>query len=133
MPNTSYRTGTILALTAGFWAATAAVFGKFGAGDVIKAEGYMQIVLRVGCIGGLLICNAVMVNFFTKALRMSAPAAATALSAASNFFVTAVYGMAIFGEHLPLQWWLGALLIAGGVACLAMDNPENQTPTPAPQ
>lgn len=41
-------------------------------------------------------------------------------------FAQALYGMFIFGESLPLQWWCGAGLIAAGVACLALDNPEHQ-------
>lgn len=32
----------------------------------------------------------------------------------ANFFVTAIFGAMIFGEKLPLLWWLGAALLAAG-------------------
>lgn len=173
-----YRMGTVLALTAGFWAATAAVFGKLGSGDLIVATGWvrasfaracwrwqclcvwqqtclqlhhvswpstlrhsclqchsrscvsvslcscarawmcrcvlagvqMQLALRGASIAGLLLCNAIMVNFFTKALRLSSPAAATALSASSNFCLT-VRGGVVAGPCDGSDAWTDSRLV----------------------
>lgn len=54
---------------------------------------------------------------FTRALTLATSTTRVAvLNTSSNFIVTAVLGMLVFGEGLPLLWWCGAaLLVAGSV------------------
>ena len=61
--------------------------------------------------------NAVMWVLFTRALAAAASTTQVAiLNTASNFFVTALLGVAVFSEALAATWWAGAaLLVAGSV------------------
>lgn len=54
---------------------------------------------------------------FTRALSLSPSAVkVNVINTAANFIITAFLGALIFGETLPLLWWIGAmLLIAGSV------------------
>lgn len=54
---------------------------------------------------------------FTRALAAAASTTQVAiLNTASNFFVTALLGVAVFSEVLGATWWAGAaLLVAGSV------------------
>jgi len=52
---------------------------------------------------------------FTAALtRSSSTTRVSIVNVSANFFITAVLGAMIFGEKLPLAWWLGAGLLAAG-------------------
>jgi drug/metabolite transporter (DMT)-like permease len=58
-----------------------------------------------------------MWGLYTRALSM-APSSiqASIVNTSSNFIITALLGMGVFGEKLPMQWWIGAgLLISGSV------------------
>lgn len=54
---------------------------------------------------------------FTRALSLSPSAVhVNIINTAANFVITAILGALIFGERLPLLWWVGAsLLITGSV------------------
>ncbi len=54
---------------------------------------------------------------FTRALSLSTSAVkVNVINTAANFIITALLGVLIFGESLPLLWWVGAtLLITGSV------------------
>lgn len=54
---------------------------------------------------------------FTRALTASTSTTRVSiLNVSANFIVTALFGMMIFAERLPLGWWFGAaLLVAGSV------------------
>ncbi|KAJ1641864.1 hypothetical protein J3B02_002821 [Coemansia erecta] len=72
--------------------------------------------MMLGCIA---LCNFFMWLFFTKALRFgdSTPRVMM-LQTISNFAVTALCGVYLFGDVLSLQWWGGASLIAIGLVML---------------
>jgi hypothetical protein len=58
-----------------------------------------------------------MWTLFTTALaRGSSTTQVSIMNTSANFVITALLGLAIFGEALPPLWWLGAsLLVAGNV------------------
>jgi drug/metabolite transporter (DMT)-like permease len=55
--------------------------------------------------------------FYTNALSRAPSAVhANIVNTSSNFVITALLGAMVFGERLPLLWWVGAgLLISGSV------------------
>ncbi|KAL9599477.1 MAG: hypothetical protein Q9219_003816 [cf. Caloplaca sp. 3 TL-2023] len=61
--------------------------------------------------------NALMWALFTSALtRASSTTRVSIVNTSSNFLLTALLGLAIFGEKLPLLWWVGAAgLVVGNV------------------
>jgi len=63
---------------------------------------------------------------FTRALTAaSSTTRVSILNTSANFMVTAILGLIIFGEKLPLGWWAGAsLLIAGTVVIGAQKEEE---------
>lgn len=100
--------------------------------------------------------NAVMLNFFVKGLHETDSLTATVTSASVNFMLSvrvllsrhqgssaspflrtqlsscvlvmqAAGGYFLFGEHLPLQWFVGATLILVGMGCLL----HGDSPPPA--
>lgn len=64
---------------------------------------------------------------FTRALTAATSSTRVSiLNTAANFITTAILGMVVFGEKLPLLWWLGAsLLISGSVVIGARDGDAN--------
>jgi hypothetical protein len=71
---------------------------------------------------------------FTKALaRGTSTTQVSILNTSSNFMITAILGLLIFGESLPPLWFLGAaLLVAGNVIIGRRDEgADDKTKTPA--
>lgn len=63
---------------------------------------------------------------FTRALTAATSTTRVSiLNTSANFMVTAVLGVVVFGEKLPLGWWAGAsLLVAGSVVIGAREEKE---------
>ncbi|CAF9928243.1 MAG: hypothetical protein HETSPECPRED_006783 [Heterodermia speciosa] len=61
--------------------------------------------------------NALMWALFTTALtRASSTTRVSIINTSANFMITALLGLAIFGERLPALWWVGAAgLVVGNV------------------
>jgi drug/metabolite transporter (DMT)-like permease len=81
-----------------------------------------QTAFRVVAFAMIFVFNAIMMNAFVKAMNFASSVTAVVINTASNFFCTAVLGMLIFGEPLPLLWWAGAALILAGVAIIAISG-----------
>lgn len=76
---------------------------------------YVNLALRGTFFGLNIVFNIAMWALFTAALtRSSSTTRVSIVNVSSNFFITAVLGALIFGEKLPLGWWLGAGLLAAG-------------------
>lgn len=76
---------------------------------------YVNLALRGLFFGLNIVFNIAMWALFTAALtRGSSTTRVSIVNVSSNFFITAVLGAMIFGEKLPLGWWLGAGLLAAG-------------------
>ncbi|XP_069544137.1 transmembrane protein 42-like [Brachyistius frenatus] len=85
----------------------------------------LSVPLRLLCGGLLLTCNAVMWNFFSKALRHSSSSAkATVTTTASNFICSGVLGRLFFGESHAALWWAGISLTLCGLVLLRGSTPQ---------
>ncbi|KAG6995643.1 hypothetical protein G7Y79_00043g079270 [Physcia stellaris] len=79
--------------------------------------------------------NAVMWTLFTAALtRASSTTRVSIINTSSNFMITALLGLAIFGERLPALWWVGAAgLVVGNVIIGRREEKELQRKVEAGQ
>lgn len=104
--------GIASACVAGALGALASVAGKLAFGDSLDA-----LILRTLAGVVMLGLNALMMSFYVRSLRLSpSTVAAIAVNSALNFICSGLLGRTFFGEVLPLRWWLGMLLIIGGVS-----------------
>uniref|UniRef100_A0A8C3SJA2 Transmembrane protein 42 n=1 Tax=Chelydra serpentina TaxID=8475 RepID=A0A8C3SJA2_CHESE len=87
----------------------------------------LHVVLRVGCVGLVFACNAVMWTFFAKALHYSSSSAtATVTTTASNFVSSAFLGKLLFGETRALLWWIGISVTLCGLLLLHTASPQTE-------
>ncbi|GFQ77457.1 transmembrane protein 42 [Trichonephila clavata] len=146
--------GITFSLLSGFLAATASLCGKFSMAAekaLMFCETFMEnlpsadnkktsfsvtpvcqnvlFITRVGFFLAMLLSNALMWTFFTKALRLSATTLeATITNTAANFLFTAVYGQVFFGETVTFLWWLGTTLIITGLTLMHKADEEEPPP-----
>lgn len=100
---------TTTALTSTFASGIAAILG------LAEDNKYVNIGLRGTFFGLNIVFNIAMWALFTAALtRSSSTTRVSIVNVSSNFFITAILGAMIFGEKLPLGWWVGAGLLAAG-------------------
>ncbi|KAL2914939.1 hypothetical protein HK105_205482 [Polyrhizophydium stewartii] len=98
-------------------AAAAAACSGSAAADAAALDDYNRIaaVVRVACVACVLLSNAAMWKTFTSALsRADASIHVTVINSAANMIVTGLCGLAVFGEPVRLQWWVGATLVVVG-------------------
>ncbi|XP_031445900.1 transmembrane protein 42 [Phasianus colchicus] len=89
------------------------------------AGGWLPVLLRVGCIGLVCACNAVMWTVFAKALRLSSSSAsASVTTTASNFISSAILGKLLFGETWTPLWWVGLTVTLCGLMLLHSAAPQ---------
>ncbi|XP_068261185.1 transmembrane protein 42 isoform X2 [Nyctibius grandis] len=80
---------------------------------------FLPVLLRIGCVGLVFACNAVMWTVFAKALRLSSSsAAASVTTTASNFISSAILGKLLFGETWTSLWWVGLAMTLCGLMLL---------------
>lgn len=135
--------GSFYALLAGFFGAVASSSAKLSLGSVYLRQvcesglswtgtygadaacDMLHVPLRLLCGGLLLICNAVMWTFFSKALHHSSSSArATVTTTAANFISSATLGRAIFGETQAFLWWVGISITLCGLLLLHGSTPQ---------
>ncbi|XP_065688758.1 transmembrane protein 42 [Patagioenas fasciata] len=112
--------GGAAAAAAGLLGAAAAAAAKLALGPGGEAAGgWMPVLLRVGWVGLVFACNAVMWTVFAKALRLSSSsAAASVTTTASNFIFSAILGKLLFGETWTPLWWVGLAVTLCGLVLL---------------
>uniref|UniRef100_A0A8C3K699 Transmembrane protein 42 n=1 Tax=Calidris pygmaea TaxID=425635 RepID=A0A8C3K699_9CHAR len=120
------RAGGGAAAAAGLLGAAAAAAAKLALGPGGEAAGgWLPVLLRVGCIGLVFACNAVMWTVFAKALRLSSSsAAASVTTTASNFISSAMLGRLLFGETWTPLWWVGLAVTLCGLVLLHTAAPR---------
>jgi len=76
------------------------------------------------------VLSSTMWALFTRALSLSPSAVhVNIINTAANFVITAILGALIFGESLPLLWWVGAAcLITGSVIIGSREEGTEQKP-----
>ncbi|KAI3433669.1 hypothetical protein D9Q98_003478 [Chlorella vulgaris] len=100
--------GFALCSLGGLSGAIAAVFGKIAGLD------HLDQTATVLCYVLLVVCNALMMVLYTRALRYNSSLASTAATTAVNITATGLLGKLVFGEMTSLQWWVGASSIFVG-------------------
>lgn len=132
---------------AGMFACLASIFGKLALNDTDITALCMQIGtrydydlvapcsriapwLRAVCFGMIFACNSLMWLYFTKTLNVSdTTAEAVAVNSATNFLLTGLAGMILFGEPISMKWVIGTCCIILGLVCINMaDSAEGQSP-----
>ncbi|KAJ2489991.1 pyridoxamine-phosphate oxidase [Coemansia sp. RSA 2050] len=123
---------SFFALSAGVFAALSSVSAKLAVdqhtGSVAQAlvlifpsfdTRLLGLLTRASMLAAIGACNFFMWLFFTKALRYGqSTARVMMLQTVANFVTTAACGVYIFGDVLAVRWWMGASLIAVGLALL---------------
>ena len=129
---------------AGMFACLASLFGKLALSD----DDIMQICMKIGdrydmdivapcarispliraaCFGMIFISNSFMWLFFTKTLNVSATTAeAVAVNSATNFSLSGLSGMVLFGEAISWKWAAGTLCIILGLFCINLSQPSKE-------
>ena len=77
----------------------------------------------------VLIVNALMVAYFIKGIQASGSVAGPALSSATNFISSAIYGYVLWGELFNPTWWIGFTLVLLGVMILSTVSAATTTGT----
>ncbi|GAB0184296.1 transmembrane protein 42 [Grus japonensis] len=118
--------GGAAATAAGLLGAAAAAAAKLALGPGGEAAGgWLPALLRIGCIGLVFACNAIMWTVFAKALRLSSSsAAASVTTTASNFISSAILGKLLFGETWTPLWWVGLAVTLCGLVLLHTAAPQ---------
>ena len=60
--------------------------------------------------------NLMGLALFSAALRRTASLQATAAAVAANISASGLLGWSVYGETIPLQWWVGLGCLTLGVA-----------------
>ncbi|KAJ1922348.1 hypothetical protein H4219_000210 [Mycoemilia scoparia] len=133
----------VFAVVGGTFAAAASLYAKLMVDSNIEmAAKFVQDLfgsdldpqkVELGARGIMLflvvVCNALMWLFFTKALRYSTSSVrVTTIQTIVNFIVTGLLGSYVFNDALSVQWWFGVSLIAAGLTVIS--SPKNAVPIP---
>jgi hypothetical protein len=77
------------------------------------------VVPRIACLIVMILLNAFMIAAFLKGLNVSGSVVGTALSSASNFSASALYGGLLWKERFATTWWIGFGCVMTGVLVLS--------------
>ena len=127
--------GYAYALAAGACAASGSVCIKcFGDEVVSKAlcsygfecrEGRMALAvwaLRGLALGGYIFTQGQMWVLFVKALQRLPSVTAVVVNTSANVVASSLLGFAVFGEPLPLLWWMGISFMLVGVSLVVTEK-----------
>ena len=88
---------------------------------------FVELVVRGLFFTCNLLSNALMWILFTRALTAAnSTTRVSVLNTSANFMVTAVLGMAVFSEGLPLAWWGGAVMLLTGSVIIGRRDEEGK-------
>lgn len=111
-PFDSMTTQRHFAVFSGAAASAASLFGKLTGLPQFEEI----IIIRLVCFALMVLANGMVWTFYVKALHVSQSSlSATVISAATNYLLSAIYGLVIFREVTSLFWWTGAGLILLGL------------------
>lgn len=104
------------AALAGTFGALSGVAGKLSVADTFQyATEWLRLVFFT--FNG--ICTAQMWRYYLKALANGPTPMCSIVSTGTNFVLSAVCGILIFGETVNALWCVGAGLVVGGLAVIA--------------
>ncbi|KAL2390520.1 hypothetical protein RJ035_001131 [Blastomyces gilchristii] len=135
-PSSSAYNWVILAIASGLFAATNGLFAKLTTTHLTatisqtlshflnlppSSARIAEYITRALFFALNILSNGVMWAMFTRALTASASSTKVAITnTTANFLLTALLGMAVFGERVDGLWWVGAALMAGGCVVVGM-------------
>jgi uncharacterized membrane protein len=99
------------AVLAGFFGAMSGVVGKLS----VTAQMEVFVLFRVLFFASNIYATGQMWRFYLKALSLGPTAMAQTMNTATNFAVSALSGVLIFGEQISLLWCVGAAMCAAGL------------------
>lgn len=79
----------------------------------------VTLLVRGVCLLSMVAVNALMMSSFLEGMQESGSVSASALSTASNFSVSAIYGLVLFDESMNAMWCVGFSMIMIGVWMLS--------------
>ncbi|KAL1955514.1 hypothetical protein VTO42DRAFT_8468 [Malbranchea cinnamomea] len=89
------------------------------------AEKAVEYISRAIFFAFNVLSNIIMWALFTRALTASpSTTKVTITNTSSNFLVTGLLGMIVFGERIAPLWWLGAAAMAAGCILVGMRDEE---------
>mmetsp|Transcript_22069 Transcript_22069/g.22256 ORF Transcript_22069/g.22256 Transcript_22069/m.22256 type:complete len:141 (-) Transcript_22069:578-1000(-) len=81
---------------------------------------------RMVSLGGMFLCNAVMLSYFLQALECGNSLPVTVLNSAVSFLITGCFGVFLLAEPVNSTWLLGVALIILGVLCIGYSQKETR-------
>ncbi|KAL2006312.1 hypothetical protein VTN00DRAFT_9966 [Thermoascus crustaceus] len=132
----------LLAIASGTFAALNGLFAKLTTTDLTTSisRGFshllnlpestdqgVEVLVRATFFALNLLSNITMWALFTRALTASPSTTKVSITnTASNFLVTAILGMIVFGEHVRGLWWLGAAMMGAGCILVGMRDGDRE-------
>ncbi|KAF7989569.1 hypothetical protein HCN44_008243 [Aphidius gifuensis] len=103
-----------LSIIAGIFATTGSLFGKLA--GAVETGTIIEITFKLSLFIIMIIFNTAGCTFFVKSLQgCSSSLPATVVSAATNYFCSALAGFLVFGETTSMLWWCGTSLVLLGL------------------
>lgn len=107
-------------MLAGMFGALSGVTGKLSvSGDDVSL---IMMAARVVLFLGNAVCTGQMWRYYLKALSLGPTPIAQVLNTGTNFAVSAICGILVFGEAVNWIWCVGAAAAAVGLALIATDS-----------
>ncbi|XP_063995227.1 transmembrane protein 42 [Diachasmimorpha longicaudata] len=112
-----------LSVVAGIFATTGSLFGKL-AGSV-EMESMGLALLKITLFGVMILFNTAGCTFFVRSLQgCGSSLPSTVVSAATNYFCSALVGFLVFGETTSMLWWCGTSLVLLGLILICYSSPD---------
>ena len=78
--------------------------------------------LRGLALGGYIFTQGQMWVLFVKALQRLPSVTAVVVNTSANVVASSLLGFAVFGESLPLLWWMGISFMLVGVSLVVTEK-----------
>eukprot|EP00331_Platyophrya_macrostoma_P023283 CAMPEP_0176450422 /NCGR_PEP_ID=MMETSP0127-20121128/27139_1 /TAXON_ID=938130 /ORGANISM="Platyophrya macrostoma, Strain WH" /LENGTH=161 /DNA_ID=CAMNT_0017838099 /DNA_START=9 /DNA_END=494 /DNA_ORIENTATION=- len=105
------------AMLAGVFGALSGVTGKVS----VAGELTSLVIFRVASFAANGFCTAQMWRYYLKALALGSTPTCQIINTGTNFMVSAIMGMLLFGESVNTLWCCGAVLIVVGLGIITAD------------
>lgn len=93
----------------------ASVFAKVAFDTAfLDKYGINMLVVRGTCIGLVIVFNVIMLSLYVRVLQVVSALQASLLAFVCNYVISTAVGVVLFGEHISLQWIVGAMLMTSG-------------------
>ncbi|XP_011299914.1 transmembrane protein 42 isoform X1 [Fopius arisanus] len=112
-----------LSVAAGILATAGSLFGKL-AGS-LEMGSMEQALLKITLFGVMILLNTAGCTFFVRSLQgCGSSLPSTVVSAATNYFCSALLGFLVFGETTSMMWWCGTSLVLLGLILICYSSAD---------